>query len=214
MSRSFDSDRHGRATTTSRAAAATTSIFGNLGQDDLIGGSSDLFGLDDRGTAARRRATSSSAARARALARNDPGDALATGHAHDADVILGDNGDIFRLVARRRNAAFLTFAYDNYGPAQVVPRAVSCSTTRRPATRTYTDRTDRAVHAGRGAPTNIGGGDLIHGEGGDDSIHGMTGDDVLFGDGQDDDIYGGSGQRLDLRRHRRRRHPRRRRPSC
>ena len=34
------------ATTTSRAAAATTSIFGNLGQDDIIGGSSDLyFGL-------------------------------------------------------------------------------------------------------------------------------------------------------------------------
>ena len=45
----------------------------------------------------------------------------------------------------------------------------------------------------RGAATDIGAADEIHGESGDDFIYGEKGDDVLFGEGQDDDIIGGYG---------------------
>ena len=56
------------ATTTSRATAATTSIYGDLGQDDLVGGSSTMFGLDRRAASAPTAATRSTAAPARASA--------------------------------------------------------------------------------------------------------------------------------------------------
>ena len=62
-------------------------IFGNLGQDDLIGGSSSLFGLGS----AEQRADGSDlifGGAGTAIAYND----LGGGHALDADVIVGDNG--------------------------------------------------------------------------------------------------------------------------
>ena len=52
-----DRARRPTARTTSRATAATTSIFGGLGQDDIVGGSSDFFSLTTRRPAARRRPT-------------------------------------------------------------------------------------------------------------------------------------------------------------
>src|SRR5262249_25962079 len=68
-------------------------VFGGLGQDDLIGGSSNLFGL----TAANQRpdgADEIHGGNGTAESRNDAGDTSTTGHARDADVILGDNGTI------------------------------------------------------------------------------------------------------------------------
>src|SRR5207248_504463 len=91
-------------------------IFGNLGQDDIIGGSSDLFALtlptqrpdgkdlifggagtditrNDIGDATTAHSTGLPSTAADDLIINNPGS-----HAHDADVIIGDNGRILRLV--------------------------------------------------------------------------------------------------------------------
>jgi Ca2+-binding RTX toxin-like protein len=152
-------------------------MFGNYGQDDILGGNSELFGLttsqlrpDDAdiifGGAGTR------------IVRNDPGDTSAEGHAADSDYILGDNGNIFRVVGTNGvdSGSFLSFNYDNYGNITIIPRSVQLLD--------YTPGGD---------PSDIGTDDLIHGEASDDLIHGMVGNDVLFGEGQDDDMYGQSG---------------------
>src|SRR5262249_54552149 len=101
-------------------------IFGNLGQDDIIGGSSDLFGL----RSASQRSDGSDTIFGGAgphTARNDAGDTSAAGHARDADYILGDNGDIFRIVITGvvPTTSFRLFNYDNYGGSlRIIPRAV------------------------------------------------------------------------------------------
>src|SRR5262249_12193668 len=117
-------------------------------------------------------------------------------HASDADQILGDNGNLFRLVTTTSQApgtTFLTFVYDSTpdigsdpnpprtpqsrGPVRIIPRAYQ--------TLDYTP--------GIASPADIGGSDLIHGEDGDDFIHGEVGNDVLYGDAWDDQIIGGTG---------------------
>jgi hypothetical protein len=152
-------------------------ILGNLGQDDLIGGSSDLFGTS---TASHRPdgqdiIFGGSGTRA---ARNDAGDESANGHARDADVILGDNGNIFRVVGINGVAdgsGYPQFAYDTYGSQKIVPRTIQ-------------------YHEYEfGAANDVTLNDELHGEAGDDIIHGMAGHDVIFGDGQDDDVIGGAG---------------------
>ena len=100
-------------------------VFGGLGRDDIIGGSSDLFSLltMDR--------------------RPDVGDLLFGGagtqtsrnnevalHGRDSDTVVGDNGQVLRLVtvtnATTGATAYRTFTYDTYGSADVrlLPRAV------------------------------------------------------------------------------------------
>ncbi|MBD2516808.1 DUF4347 domain-containing protein [Nostoc sp. FACHB-973] len=148
-------------------------ILGNLGQDDIIGGSSNLFSL----TAPTQRPDGADTIFGGAgtdIARNDQGDTSANGHARDADYILGDNGNILRLIGI--NGQFLKFNYDFYGSLKLIPRAIQLLD--------YTQG---------GATSDRGTADVVHGESGDDVIHGMTGNDVLFGEGQDDDIYGGTG---------------------
>ncbi|HYW20936.1 MAG TPA: DUF4347 domain-containing protein [Nodularia sp. (in: cyanobacteria)] len=152
-------------------------IFGNLGQDDIIGGSSSLFG----NTTASQRPDGKDiifGGAGTSINRNDVGDTSAQGHARDADVIIGDNGNIFRLVGTNgvSKGQFLTFTYDNYGSFKIIPRAV-----------------ELLYYTLGGNSADLGNDDLIRGEAGDDVIHGMTGNDVIFGDGQDDDIYGGVG---------------------
>jgi Ca2+-binding RTX toxin-like protein len=151
-------------------------ILGNLGQDDIIGGSSDLFGLATAAQQPDGRDVIYGGSGTRA-ARNDRGDLSADGHARDADVILGDNGRIFRVVGLNGAAigGYLQFNYDTYGGLKVVPRTI--------------------VYLGYafGQASNTALNDEIHGEAGDDAIHGMSGNDALFGDGQDDDIVGGQG---------------------
>jgi len=181
-------------------------MYGDLGQDDMIGGSSDLFGL----TTAQMRPDGSDIMFGGAgidFGRNDIGDATVdangvittnpTGHARDADYIMGDNADIFRLVQGGASATnptdpkdlFLVFAYDNYaGGVRIIPRAMK-----------QLDYTLGGADFAGGSYVNgvanadNGAADLIHGESGDDVIFGMTGSDMLFGDGQDDDIVGGYG---------------------
>jgi len=147
--------------------AGEDTIFGNLGQDILIGGSSDLFGLDDAAILAGTvdRADGSDmifGGSGTQIGRNS--EPLDT-HARDADLILGDNA---------RVASLPDESY-NFDPDNLV--------------RVYTllDYTAGDVDGG------IGAADELHGEGGDDIIHGMTGNDVLFGEAQDDNIIGGVG---------------------
>lgn len=164
-------------------------IYGGLGQDDIIGGSSDMFGLD---TPAKRPDTGDiiygGAANPDRLTRNDftadNGDIIADvdRHAVDADVILGDNGNIYRIVGTNNtdSGSFLTYNYDAEDPARgdlrIVVRAI-----------------DRLDYDPDLANPSIGGNDLIHGESGDDMIHAMIGNDIAFGEADDDDIYGEAG---------------------
>jgi Ca2+-binding RTX toxin-like protein len=165
-------------------------IFGNLGQDDIIGGSSNLFGLVN----AAQRADGSDlifGGSGTFIARNDAGDTSNAGHARDADMILGDNGNLFRIVgvSGAANAAqVLNFNYDTYntgtGPLNKITVRVEQLLDYTPGGPDFNPA---------GAATNIGAADEIHGESGDDFIYGMKGDDVLYGEGQDDDILGGYG---------------------
>jgi Ca2+-binding RTX toxin-like protein len=164
-------------------------IFGNLGQDDIIGGSSVLFGLtfsdfrpDDSDTIFGGAGTDTS--------RNNLGDTSETGHAQDSDMILGDNGNIYRLVGTNGMGAgaFLTFNYDNYSGEEglkIIPRVAELID--------YTPGGLDYLPTSGQAAEDIGAADEIHGESGDDFCYGMVGNDILFGEGQDDDLIGGYG---------------------
>src|SRR6185503_624348 len=107
------------------------------------------------------------------------GDADGTGHAYDADVILGDNGNILRLIGVNGHVGdggvdgidvfkgFLAFNYDNYSNAlpaaaqlKIIPRAYQLLD--------YTPG---------GSAGDIGGSDIVDGGDSDDRVHGMTGND-------------------------------------
>jgi hypothetical protein len=197
-------------------------IFGGLGQDDLIGGNSDLFSL----TTSAQRPTGSSiifGGSGQEIARNNDVGDTALGalallgtvagdlHAHDADTIVADNGDIFDLVGinhtdRASGQGFLTFNYDSGQNGLVfVPGTLP------PAGQTYTNfwggtqfiipRAVKLIDYTIGgldfnpasAVSDIGGAAEIHGESGDDLIYGGPGNDKLFGDAQNDQIVGGWG---------------------
>lgn len=188
-------------------------VFGNQGQDDIIGGSSDLYGMTNgvtfvRDTNRDKRPDGSDllfGGSGTHILRSDIGDATIaantsvitttpTGHAADSDMILGDNGDIFRLVGVNNTPAatptFLTFNYDDYTNA--LPVAQQTHIVVRAAR--LIDYTPGGVDYNPvGFATDIGARDEVHGESGDDFIYGMVGDDALYGDGQDDDIIGGYG---------------------
>ncbi|MBY5161789.1 choice-of-anchor D domain-containing protein [Salsipaludibacter albus] len=163
-------------------------VHGGLGRDSIIGGSSDLFGLVTRAMRPDGSDTIFGGNGDHAT-RNDTAAGLDNGR--DADTIVGDNGNVFRIVTAA--GGFATFTY----VADVIPTvAVKLDYTpiggagywfvadpADPATATWVV----------GTGTNIGAADTIHGESGDDVVHGMTGDDVLYGDAHDDDLYGGEG---------------------
>ncbi|MEH6515891.1 MAG: matrixin family metalloprotease [Halioglobus sp.] len=148
-------------------------VYGGLGQDDIVGGSSSLYNL---GNAAQRPDADDTlfGGNGDQIDRNTFGDEL---HARDSDVILGDNGNIYRLVELEQGVSIpFSFNYDdNYGE-QIVVRAA-----------------ELLDYTPGGADADIGAGDTVRGESGDDFIYGMTGDDVLFGDAGDDDLIGGVG---------------------
>ena len=116
------------------------------------------------------------------------------GHAHDADAILGDNGNIYRIVGA--GGQFLTFSYDNYAGSseRVVPRAILLLDYT-PLGETYiaTNPASPAQYSTILGTGNRGAADFLHGEAGNDVIYGQTGADTLFGDGQDDILYGNAG---------------------
>ncbi|QSA97859.1 OmpA family protein [Methylococcus sp. EFPC2] len=153
-------------------------IFGNLGQDDLVGGSSTLFSLNQR-SLRDDEADLIFGGAGTDVARNNPGDGL---HGRDSDLILGDNGNVYRLVS---GSAYLGYTYDDAysaipGEAAIVVRSAELLD--------YSPGNQNPA-----AVIDLGAGDELHGESGDDFVYGMTGNDVLFGEGQDDDLIGGWG---------------------
>ncbi|HSG90608.1 MAG TPA: hypothetical protein VLA56_15440 [Pseudomonadales bacterium] len=165
-------------------------IFGNLGQDDLVGGSSSMFGLAGAETLRPDGRDLIFGGAGTDLARNDAGDLSAEGHARDADVIAGDNANIQRLVGVDGvdSGAYLRFEYDRpefgYSANEfLVPRAV-----------TLLDYIEGGPDLDAAALGDNGASDEIHGESGDDMVYGQTGDDVLYGEGQNDDLIGGWGR--------------------
>ena len=189
------------ATTTSRATAAHDVVFGNLGQDDIVGGSSSLFGLESGADRIDGDDTLYGGA-GTDVAFGTFGDLSAEGHALDADVILGDNGNIYRIVGTNGSDSgdFLSFTYDDYSATEdVIVRAYEILDEVYPLTDVTSggltgeagiDPTGQAPGSGA---TPQGGADVIHGEAGDDTIAGSMGADVLYGEGQDDDLIGGEG---------------------
>ena len=103
-------------------------------------------------------------------------------------MIVGDNGNIFRLVGATAAPASLQFNYDNY---DVDDRGTLRSSRARSQLLDYTpggpDFNAAAAAATSAPPTRSTASRATT------SIYGMTGNDVLFGDGQDDDLIGGYG---------------------
>jgi Ca2+-binding RTX toxin-like protein len=177
-------------------------MYGGLGQDDMIGGSSALFGLTSEqmrpdttdyiyGGAGIATMRNDIGATSFGLASED-GDThlittLANGHSRDADFIMGDNANVYRLV--NSSDEFLNFNYDDAYGLQIIPRAME----QLDYTLGGSDYEGGSYTAWGAANADNGAADLIHGESGDDTIFGMTGSDVIFGEGQDDDIVGGYG---------------------
>jgi Ca2+-binding RTX toxin-like protein len=189
----------------------------------MIGGSSALFGLDDVKAAKlgligeQLRPDDSDTMFGGAgidTSRNNIGDAtedpvtheittnLVNGHARDADFMMGDNANLYRLVKggasgtnpTDANDVFLSFNYDDAYGLQIIPRAMKqLDYTLGGADFNGGSYTPAGQATPVGKPSDNGAADLIHGESGDDIIFGMTGSDVLFGEGQDDDIVGGYG---------------------
>jgi Ca2+-binding RTX toxin-like protein/Ca2+-binding EF-hand superfamily protein len=155
-------------------------IYGGLGQDDIVGGSSSLYNLTDP---AMRPDGSDTifGGNGDMTDRNTYGDGS---HARDSDMILGDNGNIYRLVGTGGvdTGSLLSFNYDNYAALRIVVRAAE-----------LLDYTPGGTDYSGDAANDIGAGDTIRGESGDDFIYGQKGDDVIFGDAQDDDIIAGYG---------------------
>jgi Ca2+-binding RTX toxin-like protein len=192
-------------------------MYGGLGQDDILGGSSALFGLtteDERpdgsdiifgGAGAPVRlarndfvgATDTDAGTGVGVGAvptgDDPSIALVDRHSRDADYIMGDNANVYRLVGP--GDAFLEYNFDqssvheNRGTERIVVRAME----QLDYTLGGADYAGGAYTAWGAANDDNGAGDLIHGESGDDQIFGMTGSDVMFGESDDDDLVGGYG---------------------
>src|SRR5258708_6553052 len=183
-------------------------IFGNQGQDDIIGGNSSLFSLltpavgPDGGYMLFGWSGTK-------VARNQWCVTRAHGHARDRDAVVGDNGNIYRLVGVNGivggtasgiaySGGLLSFNYDNYAGStqKIIARAVSLLDYT-PGGPDYTPSVesgpaDIAINPVTGV-RDIGAADEIHGEAGDDFIFGQVGNDVLYGDGQNDSIVGGYG---------------------
>lgn len=169
-------------------------IYGNLGSDDIVGGSSSLFGLgifDTVADPARPDGADLIYGAAGDAARLARGAVTSEAAGFDSDVILGDNGNIYRLVDA--NGDYRDFNYDTSGT--IIPRPVDLLD--------YGYQAQFTADLGTGessftmadllAVSGYGAGDLIFGEDGDDFIHGQTGDDVVFGNAGNDSLHGERG---------------------
>jgi Ca2+-binding RTX toxin-like protein len=178
-------------------------IFGGLGQDDILGGSSDFFSLNEPSKRPDGDDYIFGGAGIQ-IERNDEGLALgvtpAERHARDADTIVGDNGQIIRIVGINHQdvaptALYVTFNYDTYGPLKIVVRGVTLLDYT-PGGPDFRPDLFGAGSFGVGslrAVVDIGGHDEIHGETGDDTAYGASGDDRFFGDAEEDELIGGWG---------------------
>jgi Ca2+-binding RTX toxin-like protein len=194
------------------AGAGNDVVFGNLGQNDIIGGSSNQFGLTEHWQRDSSGANIIFGGAGTRIDRNDLGYDEGDGglvsfedrHARNASVILGDNGNIFRLVEldADNGSVSLHFNYDRarYGdPTEDPPEDALLIKARGVDLLDYKRWELAQAAAGITVPghlgfvAEIGEGDLIHGESGDDVIFGMGGDNVIFGHAGDDLIVGGFG---------------------
>ncbi|MDX1384061.1 MAG: hypothetical protein R3190_10490, partial [Thermoanaerobaculia bacterium] len=173
-------------------------VFGNLGQDDIVGGSSSFFSL----VAPELRPDGADLIFGGSGQRIDANHLIGAGnadtivpeeaHARDSDAIAGDNANIFRVVGTHGadTGGFLEFQYDQgRGAQRVLVRGIELLdyTPGGPDFRPDLFPVDSAP------AVDIGGDDEVHGESGDDFVYGMVGRDVLFGDSEDDDLIGGWG---------------------
>ncbi|HEY5224284.1 MAG TPA: hypothetical protein VIJ18_14705 [Microbacteriaceae bacterium] len=202
-------------------------IFANRGQNDIIGGNSDFFSL----TLPSERASGSNlifGGSGLNAGREDCGDGTLdatnhcvtnpNGHAHDANVIVANNGEIIRLVGTKgqygvgngvaMSVGYLNFNYDVNGyltaTERIITRAVNLldSTPGGPdlANQPGPQVTGAAASNGigdiGGTPITVDGvalmrGSEIHAESGDAFIYGGPANDVIYGGGQNDTIITG-----------------------
>ncbi|WP_206521912.1 hypothetical protein [Mesorhizobium sp. M7A.F.Ca.CA.004.04.1.1] len=195
-------------------------IFGGLGQDDLIGGSSSFFSLIDPNMRPDGDDYIFGGAGIE-IDRNDdnlPNDGtLANSRfARDADSMIGDNGNIVRIVGVNHTdinptgaagqQLYVQFNYDVNDPARaggerLVVRGIHLldytpgGPDFRPDLFSKTNPNNPAYRNefGLWAKQDIGGHDEFHGETGDDTAYGGGGHDRIFGDAENDDLIGGWG---------------------
>ena len=139
----------------------------------------------------------------------------ASKHGRDSDAIVGDNGDIIRIVGTNgidvnpagdlSNPLYVQYNYDSYGGEKIVARGVRLIdyTPGGPdadSSRFFTEQPGAYLMWGECCDPetgfwsmDIGGHDEVHGETGDDFIYLGGGFDRAFGDADDDDIIGGWG---------------------
>jgi Ca2+-binding RTX toxin-like protein len=159
--------------------AGADRIFGNGGEDNLIGGSSNLFGQT---TAALRTDASNLifGGSGIAIALNEAGDNSVNGMADDSDAIVANNGLILDIVGTNRvsSGAFLVFNYDSQGnptaTKRIIPRAVSLLD--------YTlGGPDYAGLTVPVVPGDVVAASELHGESGNDFMYGGGGEDAISG---------------------------------
>jgi hypothetical protein len=199
-------------------------IFGGGGQNDIVGGNSDLFSLTTQTLRAQQPNGSNLifGGAGTDVYRNDPANATDPNrHAQNSDVILSNDGDIFRLVGVTDSKGnvllapltgtgsvngvatsngFLAFNYDINrpdipGPHElIIPRGAKLLD--------YTPGGPAYPPTSAQAKLDIGGFSEIHAENGDAFIFGeaahkftATGQsgNVIFGGSGDDQIVGGYG---------------------
>jgi VCBS repeat-containing protein len=177
-------------------------IFGDGGQNDIIGGSSDLFGLS---TPAQRPSGSNLifGGAGTDISRNDLGDTSPGGHARDSDMIISNNGDIFRLVGVNHVLGgggvvatfngFLSFNYDSASYENYTTEPLSQQLRIIPRAAKLLDYTPGGPAFNPAAASDIGGSTEIHGENGDNFIFGEKGNNQIYGGGQNNQIVGGYG---------------------
>ena len=187
-------------------------MYGNLGQDDLIGGSSEFATAFAVGTGSAIRpdgadliygGSGDPAWLARSATYIEAADGLVgedNFHVADADVIVGDNANIFRLDGLLFNYAQQGGTYSGYGTGS--GQLQDALSVRVVELLDYEYSIDgSSVNPETGTVDwkmtfndfGVGAGDLLHGESGDDIIFGMTGDDLIYGEAGDDDLYGQAG---------------------
>ncbi|MES2786668.1 MAG: hypothetical protein V4684_14495, partial [Pseudomonadota bacterium] len=191
-------------------------MLGGLGRDDMIGGSSSLYGL----TTPEMRPDGSDSMWGGAgiqtihgdlgylqvsLDGADPAGTAAeivseSERGRDADHMLGDNGNIFRIVSLNPaelpagETTYRRFQYDNSaytGSESLVVRASQWLDYTLGGPDFDQDLLTSGVQTTQASDN--GAGDYMHGEAGNDHVHGMAGSDILFGNAHDDDVIGGYG---------------------
>ncbi|TIT96939.1 MAG: hypothetical protein E5W55_10050, partial [Mesorhizobium sp.] len=213
-------------------------IFGGLGQDDLVGGSSDFFSLttadsrpDDMdwifGGAGLRIArndgfdplagkTAGATTYGKDIVTISDGTTSASKHGRDSDAIVGDNGDIIRIVGINHTDVnphpetnpfgqnYVTFNYDNYGGEKIVVRGIRLldytpggpdfkpedfSLVDPATTPTTADDDMRPMFSLCCCDPHTGIWARVD-IGGNDEIHGETGDDFVYAGGGGDVVFG------------------------